>query len=202
MKNQLAALMMLASCVSSSAFAAESKKQKAKAPAPSHAEPAQPVQSEPAQRQRKAPLADQWSGQGYGMAGCGLGSVIFGDKPGMVQVFASTTNGIYGNQTFGISSATSNCVTPARAQKSAALFITANREIIQKDIARGNGETLTSLSQILGCSNSEMVGSKLQQSYQNIVPTDQAPTDRVINTIMSTLKQDGELSKTCSLVIG
>ena len=29
----------------------------------------------------------------YGDAGCGLGSILFGAKPGFVQVFASTTNG-------------------------------------------------------------------------------------------------------------
>lgn len=44
----------------------------------------------------------------YNMAGCGLGSLIIKDD-GMVQIFASTTNGT-GVQTFGITSGTSNCV--------------------------------------------------------------------------------------------
>ena len=46
------------------------------------------------------------AGQGfeptYGLAGCGLGSMLIGSKPGIVQIFASTTNGSFGTQTFGI----------------------------------------------------------------------------------------------------
>lgn len=203
MKKQLGALLVLALCVSSSAFAAESKKKpKAAAPKTETTQSEQTQQTQPERQKRNAPLADQLSGQGYGMAGCGLGSMVFGDKPGMIQIVAATLNGIYGNQTFGITSGTSNCETPARAQRSAAFFITANRETIQKDIARGSGETLTSLSQILGCKNSDQVGMKLQQNYPAIFPNDKAPTDRVINSIMSTLKQDSDLGKSCSAVIG
>ncbi|MFN8945903.1 MAG: DUF3015 family protein, partial [Pseudobdellovibrionaceae bacterium] len=62
-----------------------------------------------AQAQKKKALVDEMSGQGYGMAGCGLGSVVFGDKPGFIQIFAATLNSIGGNQTFGISLGTSNC---------------------------------------------------------------------------------------------
>ncbi len=29
----------------------------------------------------------------YGQAGCGLGAVIIGDTPGMMQTFAATSNG-------------------------------------------------------------------------------------------------------------
>ena len=28
--------------------------------------------------------------RGYGMAGCGLGSIVLGDKKGMMQIFAAT----------------------------------------------------------------------------------------------------------------
>ena len=50
----------------------------------------------------------------YGMAGCGLGSMLFGD--GGLQTSAATTNGIVANQSFGITSGTSNCVdNPASA---------------------------------------------------------------------------------------
>ncbi len=46
---------------------------------------------------------------GYGDAGCGLGSMLFGNSPGKgSQILAVTTNGT-GMQSFGISSGTSNC---------------------------------------------------------------------------------------------
>ncbi len=105
-----------------------------------------------AQGQKNKSLHDQFTGQGYGMAGCGLGSVVFGEKKGMVQVFASTTNGIYNNQTFGISSGTSNC--GDSGGKAAAEFIKVNRVALEKDVARGQGETLASLGQLMDCKNS------------------------------------------------
>src|SRR5437868_47659 len=48
---------------------------------------------------------------GYGMAGCGLGSLLFGpvNEP-FAQVLAATTNATFATQTFGITSGTSNCV--------------------------------------------------------------------------------------------
>ena len=45
----------------------------------------------------------------YGTAGCGLGSMIFGDQKGAIQILAATTNSIFGTQTFGITTGTSNC---------------------------------------------------------------------------------------------
>src|SRR6266571_3742686 len=42
----------------------------------------------------------------YGAAGCGLGSMVFGNQPGGVQVLAATTNAT-GIQTFGITTGTS-----------------------------------------------------------------------------------------------
>ncbi len=38
---------------------------------------------------------------GYGEAGCGLGSLIFGTQPGPIQVLAATTNSTANNQAFG-----------------------------------------------------------------------------------------------------
>ncbi|RYZ63378.1 MAG: DUF3015 domain-containing protein, partial [Proteobacteria bacterium] len=42
----------------------------------------------------------------YGTAGCGLGNMILGKEN---QVFAATTNGTLGNQSFGITFGTLNC---------------------------------------------------------------------------------------------
>ena len=42
--------------------------------------------------------------------GCGLGSMIIKNQNStMLQAIAATTNGTSGNQTFGITSGTSNC---------------------------------------------------------------------------------------------
>lgn len=145
-------------------------------------------------RKKKESLHDQLSGTGYGLAGCGLGSIVFGAKPGIVQVVAATLNGIGGNQTFGITSATSNCDIPEMGQQ-AALFIEVNKEIVKKDAARGNGETIANLSEIMNCKDSALFGRKLQQNYEQLFDDENAyeTTRRILNTI----KSDAELSATC-----
>ena len=105
---------------------------------------------------------------GYGDAGCGLGSIVFGSEQGPVQVLAATTNGTFGSQTFGITSGTSNCADSGGGSASAKAFIEANRESLSKDIARGQGETIANLSVLAGCADEAAVGATLQQNFSTI----------------------------------
>ena len=64
-------------------------------------------------------------------AGCGLGTILFAGKSGVApKVLAATTNGSYGNQTFGITSGTLGChsdgVVSSRARLS--MFMGTNSE--------------------------------------------------------------------------
>src|SRR5512147_2790966 len=111
-------------------------------------------------------LAQGVKGTGkYGTAGCGLGSLAFGDQPGMIQVIAATTNGIVGNQTFGITSGTSNCGTGMMASGTKN-FVEANREALAKDISRGQGEAIGALTVINACEDSTKVAAALQKNFQ------------------------------------
>jgi len=99
--------------------------------------------AEPAKKAAAAPQkAVSHSSKAYGMAGCGLGSVVIG-KSGS-QISAATTNGTSFSQPFGITSGTSNCDAGAASSSTASvtIFVAANREALQKDISRGSGETL------------------------------------------------------------
>lgn len=102
----------------------------------------------------------------WGMAGCGLGSMVFADQPGFIQVVAATLNGTSGNQTFGMTSGTSNC-TEAGGQATLN-YIENNKVALQNDISRGQGDALTGLLNMWGCENYSAVGSVLQQNYNNI----------------------------------
>ncbi len=110
---------------------------------------------------------------GYGAAGCGLGSIVLGDKPGFMQVFAATTNGTSGSQTFGITSGTSNC---GSAGKSSEQFIEANKASLGNDIARGQGETIDSLATIMNVSNKTEFATVLKSQYSEIFKTGDAKT--------------------------
>mgnify|MGYP001143080289 CR=1 FL=1 len=134
----------------------------------------------------------------YGTAGCGLGSMLLGDQPGIVQIFAATTNGTFANQTFGITSGTSNCVDNGGSKKHAALFIEVNREALAKDVSRGSGETISNLSAIMGCSDSKAVGTVLQKNFKAIFPNQSVSTDSITDSIFSTIGKEKTLASTCS----
>lgn len=129
----------------------------------------------------------------YGAAGCGLGSVLFGNQPGFIQVVAATTNGIVGNQTFGITTGTLNCGAPATAA-GAKVFIDANREALAKDMARGSGETIATLTSLTGCSDPKIVGATLQKNFSAIIPNEKVSNDVVAENVLATLKADKQLS--------
>ena len=136
------------------------------------------------------------SGPKYGTAGCGLGSILFGNKPGIVQIFAATTNGTFGNQTFAITTGTSNCEDTGKGSASAKVFIQANREALAKDIARGGGETVKNLATIAGCGDATAVGAKLQRNFTAIFPNAATSTDQVSDSILTTLRTDTTLACT------
>src|SRR3954465_15788664 len=82
----------------------------------------------------------------YGMAGCGLGAMAFKDQPGKIQILSATVNNLVSPQTFAITSGTSNCVEDTRT--ASAMFITINEQALRKDISRGGGESVASLSKL------------------------------------------------------
>jgi hypothetical protein len=130
----------------------------------------------------------------YGPAGCGLGSMIFEPNSGFTQIFAATTNGSSANQTFGITTGTSNCENTGGGSASAKAFVETNRAALSKDIARGRGETLTSLAELAGCGNADAVGRTLQKNFKQIFPTAQASDAQVSDSVMSVLRSDQALA--------
>jgi hypothetical protein len=145
---------------------------------------------------KKRGLVHEVSGQGYGAAGCGLGSILFSDQEGMVQVVAATSNGLWGNQTFAITSGTSNC--EDSRGNSASLFIDGNKVALQNDVARGGGETLTAFSKVIGCSDSAELGKVLQKNYGRIYSGSSSAIE-IRNNVMQAISTDQSLNKTCSV---
>jgi hypothetical protein len=136
---------------------------------------------------------------GYGSAGCGLGSLLFEPGNGFTQVFAATTNGTSGTQTFGITSGTSNCDAAGYQPGSAAAFIQTNRAALAKDIARGKGATIAGLTDLAGCSDSKAVGHRLQRNFQQIFPSAAVTDQQVSESVLRVLKSDQSLS--CSNLV-
>ena len=132
-------------------------------------------------------------GPGYGPAGCGLGSLVFAPDSGFTQIFAATTNATSYSQTFGITSGTSNCDDSGGGSESAKAFVEANRTALAKDIARGRGETISSLSELAGCGNSAAVGQSLQRNFKRIFPNAKVKSGQVSDNVVQVLKGDKTL---------
>jgi hypothetical protein len=143
-------------------------------------------------------LASAASAQGikgvgkYGTAGCGLGSMAFQDQPGAVQILASTTNGFFGTQTFGITTGTSNCGQAGFASGTKN-FVEANREALAKDAARGEGDAIGALAVINECRDVHAVAAALQRDFASIFPSEEATSDDVTRAILRTLHSDPAL---------
>lgn len=159
MKMILALLVCIS--VGSVANAQGRKKATKSTPAAAPAAPAPAKQS----------LHDQFSGQGYGVAGCGLGSIVFGPKPGMIQIVAATVNDTAGSQTFGITTGTSNCDIPEMGQQ-AAVFIEVNKEVVRKEASRGQGETVRTIANMLNCHGEQQLGTEMKNNYEQYFGND------------------------------
>ncbi len=128
----------------------------------------------------------------YGTAGCGLGSMAFGDQAGALQIVAATLNGIMGNQTFGITFGTSNCG-PGLFAEGTRNFVEANREVLAKDMSRGGGESIGALTVMHGCADSQAVGAALQARFPTIFPSEAVTDAEVADAILETLRADASL---------
>ncbi len=108
--------------------------------------------------------------------GCGLGSMAWRGQSGIIpQVAAVTTNGIFGNQTFGITFGTSGCDPNGRVtggtQKMILAFVENNMEQFALDAAAGHGETLSTLAGILNM-DEKIVEEKTYKNFAVLFPND------------------------------
>jgi hypothetical protein len=139
----------------------------------------------------------------YGMAGCGLGSLLFGnDNSKLMQILAATTNGTFGSQTFGITSGTSNCVEGGvvKAEREQAAFAEVNFQDLKRNMASGGGEYLASFATLLGCEESVKPEffHMTQAKYESILPSASTTPIAMVGAVKQQIKADPALSGSCS----
>lgn len=117
--------------------------------------------------------------------GCGLGSqIIKDDSTAIMLALQATTNGTSANQTFGITSGTSGCkkakfVMNERAQE----FVAANMDTLSKEIARGYGESVDTLAELLKVEDKLSFASSLQANYNRIYTSKNVEMSTVLDNI-------------------
>ena len=118
--------------------------------------------------------------------GCGLGSLIIKDQStSVLQALAATTNGTSGNQTFGITSGTSNCNKPSDFVSNDKLnkFVEENMDELALDISAGKGETLETVAKLMNVENNEAFSAKLQSNFTSIYSNENVTSAAVIDSI-------------------
>jgi hypothetical protein len=125
---------------------------------------------------------------GYGMAGCGLGSMVF-PQHDSTQILAATTNGTFGTQTFGITFGTSNCGSSGKlfSKEEVQNYIAANEPALKNDIARGNGETVDGLANIMGAKDVAQFRATLKANYSKLFAKNDVSPQELTNNVYSVL---------------
>lgn len=126
----------------------------------------------------------------YGMAGCGLGSLVFKDQPGKIQIVAATVNDLVSPQTSAITSGTSGCY-DGGSSAAKLNYIEINKVSLKEDAARGQGETLEGLMTLLGCNEQPAIKTEIKNNYQTIFGQDDA------QGILKAIQSNSSVQKSC-----
>ena len=131
--------------------------------------------------------------------GCGVGSTIFKGQSGVApQVLAATTNGSFGNQTFGISSGTLGCATDGVVDNpvKVSMFIDTNMDKLAQDMSVGGGETLSSLADLIGIEDAAKARffSMTKAHFGEIISSDRIAAQDVMAALNRLLAADQDLA--------
>src|SRR5581483_11528688 len=138
--------------------------------------------------------------QGYGNGpGCGLGAMIFqGNKKIVHQVLAATTNGILGNQTFGISSGTLGCTNDGivKNEEKVNVFASTNLDSLSQEMAQGKGEHLASLASLMGVPADHQAAffTLTQEKYTEIFKSEQTTSTEMLASLNSEMSARPEFA--------
>lgn len=101
-------------------------------------------------------------------AGCGVGTMIFQDKTGLLySLFAGTTNGLTFSSismTFGLV----NCPAEASVKGKISSYIDYNKQQLAMEVAQGRGERLAALIEMYGVTDQQAAVSALKANHAEI----------------------------------
>lgn len=125
----------------------------------------------------------------YDSTGCGLGSMAWRGQSGIVpQVLAATTNGLFGTQTFGITTGTSGCDPNGRVSggtgKMLLSFLENNMEQFAFDASVGHGETLVTVAGILNTDVNEL-SAKIHNNFGTLFANNNVDAVELTLSILS-----------------
>lgn len=133
----------------------------------------------------------------FAQPGCGVGAMIWKGQSGIApHVLAATTNGTFGNQTFGMTTGTLGCQTNQSVQ-SMAMYMDSNIDKVARDMSRGSGENLETVAVLLGVDEADRDAFRkvLQDNFATIFPSSDTTSGEAVEAIVALLEQNESLSK-------
>ena len=133
----------------------------------------------------------------FAQPGCGVGAMIWKGQSGIApHVLAATTNGTFGNQTFGMTTGTLGCNTNEPVQ-SMAMYMNTNVDKVARDMSRGEGENLSTVAILLGVDKQDRAhfNEVMQQNFSTIFPSADTTSDQAADAIVNVMKADSALQK-------
>jgi hypothetical protein len=144
-------------------------------------------------------------GRGVALAGdpdvgCGWGTQAFRGKSGVAyKVMAATTNGSLGSQTFGISSGTAGCGRGGivKAEARVTRYAAANIDSLAADMAAGGGESLDTLSGLMGVADGDKPAFHrlAKANFAALFPSDQVSAGEMLDSLIQLMAADQQLAK-------
>lgn len=136
--------------------------------------------------------------------GCGLGSIIWEGQKGILsQLFAGTTNGTSGSQTFGITSGTSNCTNDGivKTEEQVNVFVAVNLENLREEMAQGKGEYLTSLAELMNIPKEQQASffAMTQEQFDFLYPKESTTPQELIQNLEQALLKHNTLAEVAVL---
>lgn len=132
--------------------------------------------------------------------GCGLGTQVWKGQSGVVpKVLAATTNGTFGNQTFGITTGTLGCSSDGVITGANRLpaYAAANLDALTVEIAAGQGESLASLASLYGVEQADRAAfnTALKSGYAEIFASDAVTAGEFVARVNAVLARDARLAR-------
>lgn len=133
-------------------------------------------------------------------AGCGLGSQLMAGNEGVLyKLLATYTNGLLGNQTFGITSGTLGCNGRNKVTANAELtkFASANLDQLSAEMAAGSGEALAALASMYEVDSADRATfyTFARSNYASVFATADVTAGEVVESLTALMAKDSRLAR-------
>ncbi|MDX9686438.1 DUF3015 domain-containing protein [Halopseudomonas formosensis] len=135
-----------------------------------------------------------------GGPGCGWGNMLFEGQSGLPShLVASITNGTSGNATFGMTSGTNGCDTSGKLayHGKSMLVLSSIMNELSEDMARGEGEALTTYAVVMGVAAEDRArfAAVTSEHFNEIFSSADVTAEQVYTATLAVMKRDEVLAK-------